>query len=53
MERDRAGKAIDYLAPDIMRLADGLIIDNWHVKDHETLHWQLRRQNPPDNGSVC
>ena len=36
-----AGQAIDYLATDIMRAADGLIVENWHVEDHETLHRQL------------
>lgn len=32
---------IDYLATDIMRIADGRIVENWHVEDHETLHRQL------------
>ncbi len=36
-----AGQLIDYLATDIMRIADGQITDNWHVEDHETLHKQL------------
>ncbi|MGN7998940.1 ester cyclase [Sphingomonas sp. 22176] len=36
-----AGQAIDYLATDIMRVVDGLIVENWHVEDHETLHRQL------------
>ena len=36
-----AGQAIDYLATDIMRVADRLIVENWHVEDHETLHRQL------------
>ena len=36
-----AGQAIDYLATDIMRVTDKLIIENWHVEDHETLHQQL------------
>jgi len=35
------GQAIDYLATDIMRVVDGLIVENWHVEDHETLHLQL------------
>ena len=35
------GQAISYLATDIMRVADGLIVENWHVEDHETLHRQL------------
>lgn len=35
------GQAIDYLATDIMRIADGRIVENWHVEDHETLHRQL------------
>jgi predicted ester cyclase len=36
-----AGQMIDYLATDIMRVADGLIVENWHVEDHEKLHRQL------------
>ena len=35
------GQAIAYLATDIMRVANGLIVENWHVEDHETLHRQL------------
>lgn len=35
------GQLIDYLATDIMRIADGLIVENWHVEDHETLHRQI------------
>lgn len=35
------GQAIDYLATDIMRVAGGRIVENWHVEDHETLHRQL------------
>ena len=36
-----AGQRIDYLATDIMRFADGQIVENWHVEDHEALHRQL------------
>jgi predicted ester cyclase len=36
-----AGQAIDYLATDIMRVADGLIAENWLVEDHETRYRQL------------
>lgn len=36
-----AGQSIDYLATDIMRVAGGLIVDNWHVEDHDTLYRQL------------
>lgn len=36
-----AGQTIDYLATDIMRVTDKLIVENWHVEDHETLHRQL------------
>lgn len=36
-----AGQAIDYRATDIMRIADGLIVENWHVEDHEALHRQI------------
>lgn len=35
------GQRIDYLATDIMRVADGKVIENWHVEDHEALHRQL------------
>lgn len=35
------GQAIEYRATDIMRVAEGLIVENWHVEDHETLHRQL------------
>ena len=35
------GQAIDYLATDIMRIAAGRIVENWHVEDHETLRRQL------------
>ena len=38
---DGAGQAINYLATDIMQVADRLIVENWHVEDHETLHRQL------------
>ena len=40
-DTEGAGQAIHYLATDIMRVADGLIVENWHVEDHETLHRQL------------
>lgn len=36
-----SGQVIDYAATDIMRVADGLIIENWHVEDHDLLHRQL------------
>ncbi len=36
-----AGQAIDYLATDIMRVSGELIVENWHVEDHETLHGQI------------
>ena len=35
------GHRIDYLATDIMRVADGRIVENWHVEDHNTLHRQI------------
>lgn len=38
---DGLGQSVDYLATDIMRVVDGMIVDNWHVEDHETLHRQL------------
>lgn len=36
-----AGQSIDYLATDIMRVSGDLIVENWHVEDHETLHRQI------------
>jgi predicted ester cyclase len=35
------GQRIDYLATDIMRIADGRIVENWHVEDHVALYSQL------------
>ena len=35
------GQVIDYLATDIMRVAEKRIVENWHVEDHETLYRQL------------
>jgi len=35
------GQRIDYLATDLMRIADDRITENWHVEDHATLHRQL------------
>jgi predicted ester cyclase len=36
-----AGQAIDYLATDLIWVASGLTVENWHVEDHETMHRQL------------
>jgi predicted ester cyclase len=46
------GQAIEYLATDIMRIADGRIVENWHVEDHETLHRQLIPASPPHSGEI-
>jgi predicted ester cyclase len=35
------GQRIDYLATDIMRIAGGRIVENWHVEDHVALYGQL------------
>lgn len=35
------GQLINYLATDIMRIADNRVVENWHVEDHDTLHRQL------------
>jgi ribosomal protein S18 acetylase RimI-like enzyme/predicted ester cyclase len=43
-----AGQAINYLATDIMRVADNRIVENWHVEDHETLYRQLGSPAPVD-----
>ncbi len=39
--RHGKGERIDYLATDIMRVANDRVIENWHVEDHATLHQQL------------
>jgi predicted ester cyclase len=39
--RSGAGQRIDYVATDIMRVAAGKVLENWHVEDHLTLHQQL------------
>ncbi|MCS0632883.1 ester cyclase [Telluria mixta] len=35
------GQAIDFIATDIYRVADGKIADNWHIEDNLTLMQQL------------
>ena len=35
------GQAIDFIATDIYRIADGKIADNWHIEDNLTLMRQL------------
>ena len=35
------GQAIDFIATDIYRIADGKIADNWHIEDNLTLMQQL------------
>jgi predicted ester cyclase len=35
------GQAIDFVATDIYRIANGRIVDNWHIEDSVTLMQQL------------
>lgn len=35
------GQAVDFIATDIYRIADGRIADNWHIEDNLTLMRQL------------
>ena len=35
------GQAVDFIATDIYRIADGKIADNWHIEDNLTLMQQL------------
>jgi predicted ester cyclase len=35
------GQAVDFIATDIYRIADGRIADNWHIEDNLTLMQQL------------
>jgi len=36
-----AGQAVDFIATDIYRIADGRIQENWHIEDNLTLFRQL------------
>jgi predicted ester cyclase len=36
-----AGQLVDFIATDILRIADGRIVDNWHIEDNLTLMQQL------------
>lgn len=40
-DRQGQGQAIDFIATDIYRIADGKIADNWHIEDNLTLMQQL------------
>ncbi|MNL79394.1 SnoaL-like polyketide cyclase [compost metagenome] len=35
------GQAIDFIATDLLRVADGRITDNWHIEDNLTLLSQM------------
>jgi predicted ester cyclase len=39
--RQGQGQAVDFIATDIYRIADGKIADNWHIEDNLTLMQQL------------
>ncbi len=36
-----SGQLVDFIATDILRIADGRVIDNWHIEDNLTLMQQL------------
>ena len=36
-----SGQLVDFIATDILRIADGRIVDNWHIEDNLTLMQQL------------
>jgi len=40
-DRQGQGQAIDFIATDIYRIANGKIADNWHIEDNLTLMQQL------------
>lgn len=45
------GQAIDFIATDIYRIADGHITDNWHLEDNLTLMSQMGLLPAPENAS--
>lgn len=45
------GQAIDFIATDIYRIADGRITDNWHLEDNLTLLQQLDQVATPGKAS--
>jgi predicted ester cyclase len=36
-----AGQPVDFIATDILRIADGRVVENWHIEDNLTLMRQL------------
>jgi predicted ester cyclase len=40
-DKQGQGQAVDFIATDIYRIADGKIADNWHIEDNLTLMQQL------------
>ncbi|HKB28304.1 MAG TPA: ester cyclase [Candidatus Limnocylindrales bacterium] len=36
-----SGQVVDFIATDILRIADGRVVDNWHIEDNLTLMQQL------------
>ena len=49
------GQTINFIATDIYRIADGRIVENWHIEDNLTLQQQLgliveSRDNPRGSG---
>ena len=35
------GQAIDFIATDLLKIADGRVTDNWHIEDNLTLLSQM------------
>jgi predicted ester cyclase len=35
------GQVVDFIATDILRIADGRVVDNWHIEDNLTMMQQL------------
>jgi predicted ester cyclase len=40
-QKQGAGRTVDFIATDILRVQDGRITDNWHIEDNLTLMQQL------------
>src|SRR5207249_7936854 len=46
------GQAIDFVATDIYRIANGRIADNWHIEDNLTLMQQDRKSTRLNSSHV-
>lgn len=47
MGRTGAGQPVDFIATDILRVRDGRVTDNWHIKDNLTFLRQIGAVAPP------